>query len=870
MSNVTSLRMRVLPRFPARITADNGLTIERDNLDLVLKPDFGSLMKVPSVQGADATYFWAWNEQQDAYSSISFQNLVSNIQDVIIGENLAGLDAVASGLNRVPVFVDDEGNATTYTVSDYFQSVSGSTNAAELMQELGALPADRLPITDTRNGMEAIAFPAGMNSLETRGYAVMGDGGGAHYVRVASEPATGLKVRSVDRFLPNGSVDAANGGWWEIAEPEINVKMAGAGVGGDDTVAFSRAAKAAKAAVNLVTQNTTAVPRADMCVVYVPDGYYTLSELVDVGNRDVLWNIDKGARVVGVNLINGQVTRPDQRATKAQIYGTTDYATGWSVIVGGDQFDRSPAITGVANTGQLSGYADRDKCGLFVGSRPNPPLAETAGGVYSANTVSSSSLSADQLKLLRRGMIIDTKHSTRWTGILDAWNADGSVLTVVEWRPAGGTEFEPLPAGIPDNGTGFKINAFTKLWGQNTAVHLTAEGSERQLIGHEYSIYNTRGESSLDVGDPESRVWGVLSSTTSATGSYFKSQSAFVASGSWHYGFVSRNQDVGFFYNNVNVAGTSFKSRTTGKHIVAELTAGNSIFELGTFGDIIIGQAAASGTRRVDFRTSGNSLAYDYRIEVTGGTTGVGNATVRHLAIDNAFGGVVRPSADNVRSLGTASARWTQVYAVTATINTSDERSKQDIGEIPDEWLDAWGDVKWSRFRWKDAVEEKGDNARWHVGLIAQQVERAFSVRGIDAFAIGLLCRDPIFETVLEDVEEDRPVFEDRQQPFEEDFFDGEKIVRKTIFRTIQYPKYLDVPVFNENGDPVFEMLPVDGDGEGKRELVPLTVRYPVTEKVIVPRPVERETGEFRYGLRYTEAFAIEAAWVRRELSRSS
>lgn len=80
MSNVTSLRMRVLPRFPARITADKGLTIERDGLDLVLKPDFGSLMKVPSVQGAEVTYFWTWNEQHDAYSTISFQNLVANIQ----------------------------------------------------------------------------------------------------------------------------------------------------------------------------------------------------------------------------------------------------------------------------------------------------------------------------------------------------------------------------------------------------------------------------------------------------------------------------------------------------------------------------------------------------------------------------------------------------------------------------------------------------------------------------------------------------------------------------------------------------------------------------------------------------------------------
>ena len=35
-----------------------------------------------------------------------------------------------------------------------------------------ALPAKELPITATRNGMEVLEFPAGMNSLETRASAM--------------------------------------------------------------------------------------------------------------------------------------------------------------------------------------------------------------------------------------------------------------------------------------------------------------------------------------------------------------------------------------------------------------------------------------------------------------------------------------------------------------------------------------------------------------------------------------------------------------------------------------------------------------------------------------------------------------------------
>ena len=99
------------------------------------------------------------------------------------------------------------------------------------------------------------------------------------------------------------------------------------------------------------------------------------------------------------------------------------------------------------------------------------------------------------------------------------------------------------------------------------------------------------------------------------------------------------------------------------------------------------------------------------------------------------LGATVRSFADAVHNLGSAAQRWNTVYASTGTINTSDEREKADISPIPDEWLDAWGEVEWCRFRFRD-----GD--RWHVGLVAQRVHAAFKRRGIDAFEIGLLCFD--------------------------------------------------------------------------------------------------------------------------------
>ncbi|TGP50313.1 hypothetical protein EN873_24380 [bacterium M00.F.Ca.ET.230.01.1.1] len=102
----------------------------------------------------------------------------------------------------------------------------------------------------------------------------------------------------------------------------------------------------------------------------------------------------------------------------------------------------------------------------------------------------------------------------------------------------------------------------------------------------------------------------------------------------------------------------------------------------------------------------------------------------------------IEPGADNAHANGSAALRWSTVYAGTGTINTSDQREKQQIGGIPDAWLDAWADVQWQRYKWNAAVAEKGDQARWHVGLIAQHVRDAFIAHGLDAFEIGLLCYD--------------------------------------------------------------------------------------------------------------------------------
>ena len=82
-----------------------------------------------------------------------------------------------------------------------------------------------------------------------------------------------------------------------------------------------------------------------------------------------------------------------------------------------------------------------------------------------------------------------------------------------------------------------------------------------------------------------------------------------------------------------------------------------------------------------------------------------------------------------------SSARFDDIYATNATIQTSDRNEKQDIEELSDAErrvaVVAKGLMR--KFRWKDAVAEKGNNARIHFGIIAQDLEAAFTAEGLDA-----------------------------------------------------------------------------------------------------------------------------------------
>lgn len=78
----------------------------------------------------------------------------------------------------------------------------------------------------------------------------------------------------------------------------------------------------------------------------------------------------------------------------------------------------------------------------------------------------------------------------------------------------------------------------------------------------------------------------------------------------------------------------------------------------------------------------------------------------------------INPLDDNSRGLGNASFRWTDVWALDGTINTSDERDKKNIRDLT-YGLKEIMQLRSVKFNWKDAV-----NSEDKVGLIAQELKK--------------------------------------------------------------------------------------------------------------------------------------------------
>lgn len=101
-------------------------------------------------------------------------------------------------------------------------------------------------------------------------------------------------------------------------------------------------------------------------------------------------------------------------------------------------------------------------------------------------------------------------------------------------------------------------------------------------------------------------------------------------------------------------------------------------------------------------------------------------------------------NSDNVVALGSASARFDDAYITNGVTTGSDRSLKQDIEELTDAEQRVAQACKSliRKYRLISSVEEKGDDARIHIGIIAQELEDAFTAEGLDASRYGMFCQD--------------------------------------------------------------------------------------------------------------------------------
>ncbi|OAK63046.1 hypothetical protein A3K88_02635 [Pseudomonas putida] len=144
------------------------------------------------------------------------------------------------------------------------------------------------------------------------------------------------------------------------------------------------------------------------------------------------------------------------------------------------------------------------------------------------------------------------------------------------------------------------------------------------------------------------------------------------------------------------------------------------------------------GVEREGVRYSGFVAANEQGVASIG-TWDNPSASWRGITIQSS---ALSPTNDNVMSVGTPSLRTSVIYSATGSIQTSDERSKVEISDIPDCVLDAWALVKYKTYKLSDSVTSKGGDARWHFGITAQSVKEAFESLGLNPFDYGVLCYD--------------------------------------------------------------------------------------------------------------------------------
>jgi len=258
--------------------------------------------------------------------------------------------------------------------------------------------------------------------------------------------------------------------------------------------------------------------------------------------------------------------------------------------------------------------------------------------------------------------------------------------------------------------------------GGNDAVGI-GTASPNSYSGQTALTINSTGVARLDL-DISDTLEGYLLSESGYVGLFAKSGGSVIfgnasermridSSGNLLVGKTSANSDVAGF--EANASGFTAATRDNGTVFVMDrLTSDGGILSFRkdstTVGSIVC--RSSGGNLQIHTVQSGIDFGGDGYLPMRGATI-----------------------TDNNLDIGSGSYRYDDIFATNGTIQTSDQTEKQDIAALTSTEMLVGKRISalFKTFRWKDKVASKGDNARTHTGIIAQDVQAAFTAEGLDA-----------------------------------------------------------------------------------------------------------------------------------------
>jgi hypothetical protein len=435
-------------------------------------------------------------------------------------------------------------------------------------------------------------------------------------------------------------------------------------------------------------------------------------------------------------------------------YGSTgNVGAGASYFLGNSQNSRDIALTRVDSATLAIGYyssgwqesARFDSSGNFLVS-----TTSTSPWTNSANSSSDNGIALRNDGIIAASAYKGTANSGN-VAILNRTGTDGGILSFYK-------------SGATVGSISSYSGSYLAVGNNTSGLAFIDAGSPHSIRPHNLTT-NSSSDDVLDLGTSSTRFKNLhLSGTANVNKVVVGDGTDSGVIAPYNLYLTSGNSNVHIF----NKADGSEKSRLDAS---GNLLVGKTSANIGTVGHQLLSDSGgdyaahtSNGTRALLLnRLTSDGEILDFRKDGSTqgniGTTGIANGVEIYIASGSSssvgaglsFANVtisnyIAPCrgdgsyADNLIDLGTSSARFDDIYATNGTIQTSDRNEKQDIEAITDAETRVAVACKGliRKFRWQDAVEEKGDDARLHFGVIAQDLQDAFTAEGLDAGDYGM------------------------------------------------------------------------------------------------------------------------------------